>query len=121
MPAITPLDVVSHPAYKRYIQDTSIAEIERMRHIVFAYDAFRRVNERVTKFRLSERVPADGFDHYRECVWSDPLCTAGPDTCVCSLLSGECYTIIRVLDTLLERTDEDCTATTNTTDKSHGH
>lgn len=123
MSAITLSDVVSHPAYKLYIQDTSITEIERMRHIVFAYDAFSRINERVKKFRLSERVPAvavDGFDHYKECVWSDPLCTSGPDTCVCSLLSGECYTVIRMLDTLLERTDEDCTATTNASDKSHG-
>lgn len=94
MPAVTPSHVVSHPAYKRYDK----SEIERMRIIVDVYDSFQRVNERVSKFGLSER--ANGFDHYKECVWADPLCKSGPDTCVCSLVSGECYTIVQSLNKL---------------------
>lgn len=37
----------------------------------------------IDKYKLTEFNPV--MKHYKECVWSDPLCLEGPDTCVCSL------------------------------------
>lgn len=58
MSAITTADIVSNRAYKRYIRDTTLKDIDCMRIIVTAYDTYRRVNDRVTKFKLSKKEPA---------------------------------------------------------------
>ena len=46
-------------------------------------------------------------DSYKECVWSDPNCETGPDTCVCSYISTDCSDIVRLFNRLcIERQHE---------------
>ena len=101
-------DIVSHPGYDEYIVNMTANDVERMRRILTVYDYWQRVTNRVTRFRLDEIVPTGtGFDHYKECVWSDPNCETGPDTCVCSYISTDCYDIVRLLNRLcVERQHE---------------
>ena len=103
IPAYTVQDIALHPAYEKYILNTTKEDAERMRKIVSLHEYWRRITKLVTGSELSVRVPSStigGFDHYKECEWSDPDCRAGPDTCVCSAVSSECYDIIRLLNRL---------------------
>ena len=77
---------------------------DHLRNIICVYDKWQRVRNYMTRFKLTTRVPTadDCFAHYKECVWLDPNCKAGPDTCVCSYISGECYNLIQLLDRVLK-------------------
>lgn len=115
MPAVTVKDVVLHPSYKKYFLDITTEEIERMRNIVEVYDNWQRLTECITRHGLTQRLCIN--DHYKECIWSDPNCKSGPDTCVCDYLSGVCYDIIRLLNKLK---DEDCATTAEIDNKRRG-
>lgn len=119
MPALTLKDVVLHPAFEHYILNTSAEEVDRMRYIVSVHDNWRRVTDYVTRQRLTVKVRgSDGFEHYKECVWSDPNCKSGPDTCDCSYVSGECYDIVRLMNKLVE--NEDSASEAKTENKGRG-
>ena len=114
-------DVVSHPGYDVYVVNTSENEIERMRRILTVHEYWQRVTNRVTRFRLSEIVPSGtGFDHYKECVWSDPNCETGPDTCVCSYISVDCTNIVRLLNRLWTEQNENIATSAQTKSKGRG-
>lgn len=103
MKTITLKEIVSHPAYEQYIVNV---DVERIRLIVTLHDLMQSVTDKVTRFGLSKRVPADGgFEHYKECIWSNVHCQSGPDTCICCYVSVECDNILQLLDKLY---NEDC-------------
>lgn len=89
-------DVISHPLYKQYAL-TPTVDVDRMRNVVTLHDHNQRLTDLVKRYKLTEIVRGG---HYKECVWSNPDCKCGPDTCICSHVSFECYHIIRILDIL---------------------
>lgn len=107
-------DVILHPAYVKHVLNK---DIERMRVIVSIHDRWQQVTNRVRREKLTVRIPASGFQHYKECVWADPDCKTGPDTCVCSYVAGTCFDIIQLLNSLQ---NENKTATANSENKKYG-
>lgn len=111
-------DVLLHPAYVKYVLNTPEEDIKRMRAIVSVHNQLQRVTNLVIRVGLTVKIPSiDG--HYKECVWSDTDCKSGPDRCVCSCVSGDCYDILQLLDRL-QKEDENKTTTTNVENKKYG-
>lgn len=111
-------DVKLHPAYAKYVLNTTDEDIECMRAVVSVHDQWQQVNNLVRREGLTVRIPSI-YNHYKECIWSDPGCKSGPDTCMCSCVSGSCYNIIQLLNRLWKE-DENKTTTTNVEDKKYG-
>lgn len=108
-------DVLLHPAYVKYVLNTSEEDIKRMCAIVSVHNQLQQVTNLVIRAGLTVKIPSiDG--HYKECIWSDPDCKSGPDTCVCSCVAGDCYDIIQLLNSLWKE-DENKTTITNTENK----
>lgn len=110
MDAVTLTDVVSHPAYERYMVNVSAKVIDRMRKILQIHDEYEKIKDRVIRYGLTVRTPStetNRGNHFKECVWSNPTTEEGPDTCVCFSISHSCYNIIQLLNALLEEEEED--------------
>lgn len=110
MAAVTLTDVVSHPAYEKYMVNVSAKVIERMRKILQIHDEYEQIKDRMIRYGLTVRTPStetdSGNHHFKECVWSNPTAEEGPDTCICFSISYSCYNIIQLLNALLEKEDE---------------
>lgn len=110
---LTLQDVLSHPAYKRYVLSKSCAEIQRMPDILLFIDLCDVVKSLVKRHGLTEQVSGDHnpryprFKHYKEYAWSKPGCPDGPHICVCSNVSFHCYRIIDILKTLTADEEEE--------------
>ena len=55
-------DVISHPAYKKYILNTTNEDVERMRTFVSLHEHWRRVTKHVTSSKLNVRAPSSTDD-----------------------------------------------------------
>ena len=103
MPNFTLQDVLSHPAYTRFVMSKTRAEIESMRDILVILLKCGKVLHLYKSHRLKEITPerraSEGnFTHFLECVWADDSTVDGPDTCVCNNVSTQCQDIIKFLD-----------------------
>ena len=56
MPALELKDVILHPAYNKYILNTTVEYIDHLRNIICVYDKWQRVRNYMTRFKLTTRV-----------------------------------------------------------------